>query len=161
VFGGGADTINTGGNDSDADIIIVNADAADIATLWTDTAAGSTVDVSSAPIVTAYTADILNFAGSAGDFAAVNAATVTQVTTAAAIGNADDVDLYTGTYSAATGLFTSTATADATDLLLIYDNDVAGTSDFSAIVLVGGVTSTGTVLAITEASGVLTLGAWA
>lgn len=161
VYGGGADTVNTGGNDSGADSIVMNVDAADIASTWTDTAAGSTVDVSEAVIVTGYTSDTINLAGSAGDFAAINTATTTQVTTAANIGNADDVDLFTGTYDASTGLFTSEATADATDLLLIYDNDVAGTADYSAIVLVGGVTSTGTVLAITEASGVLTFGAWA
>jgi len=160
VFGGGADTINTGGNDGDADTIIMNADAADIAAAWTDTAAGSTVDVSGAVILTGYTADKIGLAGSAGDFTAVNTATTTQVTTAATIGNADDVDLFTGTYDSATGLFTSEATANATDLLLIYDNDVSGTADYSAIVLVGGVTSTGTVLAVTESSGVLTLGSW-
>lgn len=161
VFGGGADVVSTGGNDGDADTIVVNADVADIASAWTDTSAGSTVDVSQALILTGYTADVINLAGSAGDFAAVNAATTTQVTTAASIGSADDVDFYTGTYDSATGLFTSEATADSADLLLVYDNDVSGTADYSAIVLVGGVTSTGTILSITEASGVLTFGAWA
>jgi hypothetical protein len=160
-YNAGADKINTGGNDSDADIIYFQSDVADVAAAWTDTAAGSTVDVSEAVIITGYTADILDLASSAGDFAAVNTAVETQVTTAAAIGNADDVDLYTGTYDSATGLFTSTATADATDLLLIYDNDVSGTADYSAIVLVGGVNSAGELMGVTEASGVLTFGAWA
>jgi len=160
-YNAGADKINTGGNDSDADIIYFQSDAADVAATWTDTAAGSTVDVSNAVIITGYTLDKLDLAASAGDFAAVNTPVETMVTSNDAIGNNDDVDVYTGVYNATTGLFTSAATASATDLLVIYDNDVSGTPDFSAIVLVGGVNSSGELLGITEASGVLTLGAWA
>jgi hypothetical protein len=141
-YNAGADKINTGGNDSDADIIYFQSDVADVAAEWTDTAAGSTVDVSEAVIITGYTLDKLDLADSAGDFAAVNTAVETQVTSNDAIGSDNDVDLFTGTYDSTTGLFTSAATADATDLLLIYDNDVGGTNDFSAIVLLEELTLT-------------------
>jgi hypothetical protein len=160
VAGSGADSINTGGNDGAVDVIIIASDAASAPATWTDTSGGSTVDVSSALRITAYATDTISLAASAGNFTAVNPATITQVTTAASIGNADDVDLYTGTYDSTTGLFTSTAQANATDLLMIYDNDVAGTAAYSMVVLIGGVTTTG-IFQITESSGVLTLGTWA
>jgi len=139
--GNGADKMS-GGTGSDADEFHYDAtgETAAAPSAWTNTAAGSTVDVSSADIISGEVGDKINLTdidGSGDTFTAVNE-TDTQVTTAASIGQSADVDYYTGNYDSTTGLFTSAADANASDILIIWDNngDTTGT-DYEMIVVTG------------------------
>jgi hypothetical protein len=159
IVGGGGDDTITGGTGADKmtggtglDTFAIADDATGnvtAAATWTDTDEGSTVSTTTFDIITVVAAD--------NDVVDVDAAltahnTVTTEITdgTTVIAQDDDVTTYTGTYDADTGLFTSTAIADATDLLVVYDSDGAG--DFEAVVLVGV-----TALTATLATGVLTV----
>jgi hypothetical protein len=159
VYTGGVDSINVGAGDSAADTVLFLVDAVDAPTAMTDTSGGSTVDASSAVLITAGSADIINLALSAGDFnnSSTTTSTTTQVTSAQSLGTADKIQVYSGTFAA--GTWTSAAADDsagAHDALVVYDNDVSGSSDFSMFILLEAYPSD-SFIGISEASGVLTL----
>jgi Ca2+-binding RTX toxin-like protein len=135
--GAGADVISGGAG---IDTVIIDASDSAAVTTWTDTDAGSTLSTTGMDLITlvAEDNDVIDLGlmvTDALEFTALNEV-VTQVTTNATAGNENDVTTYTGTY--ASGVFTSTAAADATALLIVYDadGDDVGT-DYNAIVIIG------------------------
>ncbi len=161
--GAGADII-TGGDgadimkgDADTDRFIIGAGDSDaVQASWTDTAGGSTIDVSGMDIITVVNGDndVIDFDAMINlDVVTAYNAVVTQVTTGATVGQTEDFTTYTGTYSSITNLFTSTASASATALLLVYDtNGDGGGAIYQAVVLVGV-----TALAVDLGTGVVTV----
>ncbi len=110
---------------------------------WTDSRAGSTVDVSAADIISSQPGDTIDFsalvAHAPGDpgFSAVNEID-TRVTDDSVLGEASDVTYYTGNYDADSGVFTSADDAGSADVLVVYDNDAGGVhTDYDMIVLLG------------------------
>ena len=151
--GAGADLINGGvGVDqitsgADTDTITVNVGGSGAVTTTT-VANPAVVNVAGLDIYTVTQTDIITILSAAGaaltftayveDSARDTEAAVNAAGGAVTLGSDGFVMTYTGTYAAATGLFTTGAQAAVTDMLVVYDTDGTGAgTTFQAVVLVG------------------------
>lgn len=138
--GAGADNL-TGGAGLDTFVIAAAGDSGAVTT-WTVDANGSSTQ-SAANLDKIFVADADNDVLDLGALVPGGAAfnelvSVDQVVGGSALGTQGAVTTYTGTFNAGTGVFTSTALANAIDLLVVYDTDGDGAGFiFAAVVLVG------------------------
>jgi Ca2+-binding RTX toxin-like protein len=170
--GGGADSINGGlGVDqitsgTGIDNITVNVNGSGAVTVTT-VANPAVINVSGLDIYSVSETDIitiLSAAGSALTFTAYveNSARDSEIAVdasggAVTLGEAGFVKTFTGTYTAATGVFTTGLQATVADLLVVYDIDGVGAgTTFQAVVLVGvdqvSITTSGVITSLAAVS---------
>jgi hypothetical protein len=132
IIGGTGADVMTGGTGTDAFIYTATGQTGAVTTFTLKTLDTTTLD--RLTVVNADN-DTINLSALTGDIDALTAVT-TAVADGATLGATGAVRTYTGTWTG--GVFTSTAVADATSLLVVYDNDGAGGgTTYEAIVLIG------------------------